>query len=87
MKNNAPKGIAVIISNGREFNHVKKFLTPEVLYLDWHKNMKLFETAVVLKANESSKYSSGSTGLAEGYKEEGFKLVPFSENLVQYLIN
>lgn len=80
-------GISVVVSNKEEFDHVKRFLTPEVLYLDWHDNMKIMETSIVLKANKNSDFSSGGVGSSEYQKKCGIKIFPFSENLTQYLIN
>lgn len=79
-------GIAVIVKSKAEFDAVKTFLTPDVLYLDWHDNMLTRETAVVLKANKNSDFSSGSLGCAEYQRECGIETVPFNENLIQYLL-
>jgi len=87
MKNNRLIGIAVVVKSEAEFNHVKQFLTPEILYLDWHDNMLLHETAITLRANKNSDFSSGGVGSAEYKRACGIKIVPFSENLAQYLIN
>jgi hypothetical protein len=87
MKNNRSIGIAVVVTSETEFNHVKQFLTPEVCWIDWQPKMAEIETAITLKANKNSDFSVGGVGSAEYKRVSGIKTVPFSENLVQYLIN
>lgn len=82
-----PIGIAVVVKNETEFNHVKQFLTPEICWLDWQPKMAEIETAITLKANKNSDFSSGGVGSAEYKRACGIKIVPFSENLAQYLIS
>lgn len=79
-------GVAVVITNEYEFNRVKEFLSPEILYLNWHKNMLKHETAITLKANKNCDFSVGGVGCAEYKKECGMKIVPFNENLAQYIV-
>lgn len=79
-------GISVIVKSKEEFDTVKAFLTTDVLYLDWHDIMATRETAVVLKANKKSDYSSGTVGCAKTQRNFGIKTVPFSYNLIQYLL-
>jgi len=82
-----PKGISVIVTTESEYKKVQDFLTKEVLYINWHDNMLTTETAVVLKANKNSDFSTGSVGCAEYQRECGIKTVPFIENLSSYLTN
>lgn len=82
-----PIGIAVIVSNEAEFNHVKQFLTPDVCWIDWQPKIAEIETAITLRANKNSDFSAGGVGSAEYKRAAGIKTVPFSENLAQYLIN
>lgn len=79
-------GIAVIVKSKEEFDAVKDFLTSDVLYLDWHENMLTQDTAVVLKANKNSDFSSGGVGGAKYMESCGIKTVPFSNNLIQYIL-
>ena len=81
------KGISVIVKNKSEYKKVQEFLTDKVLYVNWHRAMIDNETAIVLKANKNSDFSSGSVGLAEYQRECGIKTMPFIENLSEYLIN
>lgn len=79
-------GIAVVVTNENEFNRVKEFLTPEICWIDWQPKMAEIETAITLKANKNSYFSVGGVGSAEYKKECGMKIVPFNENLAQYLL-
>jgi len=81
------KGISVIVTSETEYKKVQDFLTKDILYIAWHDNMLLHETAVVLKANKKSDFSTGSVGRAKYQRECGIKTVPFIENLSAYLIN
>lgn len=81
-----PIGVAVIVNNESEFNRVKEFLSPEILYLNWHENMLKHETAITLKAIKNCDFSVGGVGSAEYKKECGMKIVPFNNNLAQYIV-
>jgi len=61
-------GIAVIVSTPEEYSKVQDFLTRDVAWVDWHDNMYKRETAIVLKANKNSDYSSGAVGCAKGMR-------------------
>lgn len=73
------KGLSIIIRNKKEFDRVKDFLGDEVLYFDFVPQMATTETAVVVWADSESNFSTGSTGSSEYQKEEGLRLVEFSE--------
>jgi len=79
-------GIAVKVNSKEEFEKVKSFLTEDVLYFDWHENMLIQQTAVILKANKNSSLSSGSIGGAKFYESMGIEVLPFKENLIEYLL-
>lgn len=79
-------GVSMLINSEKEFNAIRDFLTEDVLYLKWHEVFTTRPTAVVLKANKNSGFSSGSLGCAVYQKESGIKVVPFSDNIVQYLL-
>jgi len=81
------KGISVIVKTEAEYKKVQEFLTDTVLYVNWHTAMIDNETAIVLKADKKSDFSSGSVGLAEHQRLSGIKTMPFIENLSEYLIN
>lgn len=80
-------GIAVIVTNPEEYAKVQDFLGRDVAYIDWHDNMKMHETAIILKANKNSDFSAGSVGSAEYQRSCGIETLPFVENLSTYLIN
>jgi len=82
-----PKGISVIVKTEAEYKKVQDFLTKEVLYVNWHPVMETTETAIVLKADKNSDFSTGSVGLAAYQRECGIKTMPFIENLSSYLTN
>lgn len=80
-------GISVIVKTKEEYEKVQSFLTKKVLYIDWVPQMETTETAIVLKANKNSDFSSGSVGSSEYQKECGIKTMPFIDNLSRYLID
>lgn len=73
------KGLSIIIRNEYEFNRVKEFLGAENLYLNFAPQMETTKTAAVVYADYESNFSTGSTGMAEYQKEEGLRLIEFSE--------
>jgi len=80
-------GISVITKTKEDYEKVQVFLTKKVAYIDWAPQMEHTETAIVLKANKNSDFSSGSVGSAEYQRSCGIVTLPFIENLSEYLIN
>lgn len=71
-------GLSVIIRNEKEFNHIKKFLGEDVLYLDFLPQMSTTETAIVIWSDIKD-FSPGSIGSSEYQKKHFFRLVEFSD--------
>ena len=71
-------GLSVIIRNEQEFNHIKKFLGDNVLYLDFVPQMATKLTSIVIWSN-IEEFSTGSVGCAESQKEKFIRLVEFND--------
>jgi hypothetical protein len=68
-------GLSVIIRTEDEFNHIKKFLSDDVLYLHFVPQMATKLTAIVIWANQGD-YSTGS---AESQKKRFIRVVEFND--------
>ena len=71
-------GLSVIIRTEEEFNHIKKFLSEDVLYLDFVPQMATKLTSIVIWSN-IKELSTGSVGCAESQKEHFIRVVEFNE--------
>jgi hypothetical protein len=71
-------GLSVIIRTEDEFNHIKKFLSDDVLYLHFVPQMATKLTAIVIWANQGD-YSTGSVGCAESQKKQFIRVVEFND--------
>jgi hypothetical protein len=71
-------GLSVIIRNKDEFNHIKKFLSEDVLWVNFVPQMATKLTAIVIWATHKD-YSTGSVGCAESQKEEFIRVVEFND--------
>lgn len=71
-------GLSVIIRNETEFNHIKKFLGEDVLYLDFVPQMSSTETAIVIWSDNID-FAPGSVGKSDYHKSKFFRLVEFSD--------
>jgi hypothetical protein len=71
-------GLSVIIRTEDEFNHIKKFLSDDVLYIDFVPQMSSKLTAIVIWADHKN-YSTGSVGCAQSQKEEFIRVVEFND--------
>ena len=71
-------GLSVIIRTEDEFNHIKKFLGEDILYLDFVSQMSLKLTGIIIWS-EIAYLSTGSVGCAESQKEEFIRLVEFND--------
>jgi hypothetical protein len=71
-------GLSVIIRGEDEFNHIKKFLGEDVLWLDFVPQMSSKLTAIVIWADHKD-YSPGSVGCAQSQKEQFIRVVEFND--------
>jgi hypothetical protein len=71
-------GLSVIIRTEEEFNHIKKFLSDDILYIDFVPQMATKLTAIVIWATHKD-YSTGSVGCAESQKEQFIRVVEFND--------
>lgn len=69
------KGISVIVKNENDFNRIVKYLGEQALYLKWHENMLIEETAIVINAKNKTGLSSGSVGSSEYQNNLGLNVV------------
>jgi hypothetical protein len=81
-------GLSVIIRTEEEFNHIKKFLSEDILWVDFVPQMSTKLTAIVIWADHSLlhlrnsvlvAYSPGSVGCAESQKESFIRVVEFND--------
>lgn len=73
-----PYGLSVIIRSVNEFNHIKKFLGKDILYLDFLPQMLTTETSIVIWSDHED-FSTGSVGKADYQKKNFFRLVEFND--------
>jgi len=71
-------GLSVIIKSESEFNHIKNFLSEDVLYLDFVPQMATTTTAIVIWADHKD-YCTGQVGCAKSQKEDFIRLVEFND--------
>ena len=71
-------GLSVIIRTEDEFNHIKNFLSEDVLYIDFVPQMSTKLTSIVIWWDHNY-YSPGSVGCAESLKEEFIRVVEFND--------
>jgi hypothetical protein len=71
-------GLSVIIRTEDEFNHIKKFLSDDVLYLHFVPQMATKLTSIVIWSSHKD-YSTGSVGCAESQKKEFIRVVEFND--------
>lgn len=71
-------GLSVVIRNEQEFNHIKKFLGADVLYLDFVPQIATKLTGIVIWSN-MKEFSPGSVGCAQSQKEKFIRLVEFND--------
>ena len=71
-------GLSVIIRNEQEFNHIKKFLGDDVLYLDFVPQMATKLTSIVIWSN-MKELSTGSVGCAQSQKDYFIRVVEFND--------
>ena len=71
-------GLSVIIRTEDEFNHIKKFLSDDVLYIDFVPQMSSKLTAIVIWS-DMKEFTTGSVGCAESQKEHFIRVVEFND--------
>ena len=71
-------GLSVIIRTEDEFNHIKKFLGEDVLWMNWVPQISTKLTGIIIWADHEN-YSPGSVGCAQSQKEEFIRLVEFND--------
>jgi hypothetical protein len=71
-------GLSVIIRNEEQFNHIKKFLSDDVLYLDFVPQMATKLTSIVIWSDNKD-LDTGSVGCAETQKEHFIRVVEFND--------
>ncbi len=71
-------GLSVIIRTEDEFNHIKKFLGEDVLWVDFVPQMSSKLTAIVIWADHKN-YGTGSVGCAQSQKEEFIRVIEFND--------
>jgi len=71
-------GLSVIIRTEGEFNHIKKFLGEDVLWVDFVPQMSSKLTAIVIWADHKN-YSPGSVGCTESRKQNFIRVVEFND--------
>lgn len=78
-------GLSVIIRTEDEFNVIKKFLSDDVLYLDFVPQMSTRPTGIVIWSDnkdidsELRELSTGSVGCIEFQKKHFFRVVEFND--------
>jgi hypothetical protein len=71
-------GLSVIIRTEDEFNHIKNFLSEDVLYLNFVPQMSSKPTGIIIWS-DSKRYSTGSVGCAKSQKENFIRVVEFND--------
>jgi len=69
-------GLSVVIRTEEEFNHIKNFLSEDVLYLDFVPQMSIIPTGIIIWS-DINLYSTGSVGCAKSQKENFIRVVEF----------
>lgn len=71
-------GLSVLVRTEEEFNHIKKFLGEDILYLDFVPQMATRDTGIVIWS-EVDDISTGSVGCVKFYKENFIRIVEFND--------
>jgi len=71
-------GLSVIIRTEDEFNVIKKFLSDDVLYLDFLPIMSTRDTGIVIWS-ENEDIDTGSVGCVKFQKERFIRVVEFND--------
>ena len=71
-------GLSIHISSEEEFNHIKKFLSDDILYLDFVPQMLNTPTGIIIWS-DSRDFSTGSVGSIEYQKSKFIRVVEFKD--------
>ncbi len=71
-------GLSVIIRTEEEFNHIKKFLGEDVLWMNWVPQISTKLTGIIIWSNNKN-LTTGSVGCAQSQKEQFIRLVEFND--------
>ena len=71
-------GLSVIIRTEDEFNHIKKFLSEDVLWVNFVPQMATKLTSIVIWSDDKE-LDTGSVGCAESQKKRFIRVVEFNE--------
>lgn len=71
-------GLSVQIKNETEFNHIKNFLSEDVLYLNFLPQMANTPTGIIIWS-DSDDFSTGSVGSVEYQKSKFIRVVEFKD--------
>jgi N-acetyl-gamma-glutamylphosphate reductase len=71
-------GLSIHISSEEEFNHIKKFLSDDILYLDFVPQMVNTPTGIIIWS-DSDDLSPGSVGSIEYQKSKFIRVVEFKD--------
>jgi hypothetical protein len=71
-------GLSVIIRTEEEFNHIKNFLSEDVLWVDFVPQMATKLTSIVIWSDDKD-LDTGSVGCAKSQKEQFIRVVEFND--------
>jgi hypothetical protein len=71
-------GLSIHVNNEQEFNHIKKFLSEDILYLNFVPQMLNTPTGIIIWS-DSDDFSTGSVGSIEYQKSKFIRVVEFSD--------
>jgi hypothetical protein len=71
-------GLSVIVRGEDEFNHIKKFLGEDVLWMNWVPQISTKLTGIIIWSNNKN-LTTGSVGCAQSQKEQFIRLVEFND--------
>jgi hypothetical protein len=71
-------GLSVIIKTEEEFNTIKRFLSDDVLYLDFTSQMSTRPTGIIIWSDLED-LDTGHVGCAEYHKKNFIRVVEFND--------
>ena len=71
-------GLSIHVNNEQEFNHIKKFLSEDILYLNFVPQMLNTPTGIIIWS-DSDDFSTGSVGSIENQKNKFIRVVEFND--------
>jgi hypothetical protein len=71
-------GLSVIIRTEDEFNHIKNFLSEDVLWVNFVPQMATKLTSIVIWSDDKD-LDTGSVGCAQSQKENFIRVVEFND--------